>query len=106
SHAQPELGRRGVARGGGLRHALHLQATQRLRGAGGTGAKMRFQAREFFLRASGIHVSIQLVAPQVTRHRKAPCSLAANNSRMAFRARERRDITVPMGMPSVSPISW
>src|SRR5438874_2340120 len=84
-----------------LCHALHLQAAERICGAGWARPQMALEARAFFLRSLVIDIGVQLAAPNVTYHL---ARLAI--SRPAFRAwlfAHEKGATSPY--PSESPAS-
>src|SRR4029077_8429599 len=104
--ALTKLRRRRISRRSCLRHTLHLQAAERIGGTGRARPQVLADACNFSLRGVAIDVCVKFVPPRIAGHYDAPCKFAASSSRMAFRARESRDITVPIGIPRVSPISW
>jgi hypothetical protein len=63
---------------------------------------MFFEGREIIRPASGtrvIHIGIELLLPLITDHGRHPSFPPPSSVRIALRARERRDITVPVGIP-------
>ncbi len=84
--------------------SLQLQAAERIGRATRTPTQMSLHFRGRRIGKFVIQVVVEIGVPFAT-HWSVPRTSLASSSRMAFRARESRDITVPTGIRSVSAIS-
>src|ERR1700733_8688972 len=109
-HLLPELNTGSVTSSSGLNCTFHLHARKGIRRARRAAADMSVEAPHLLLRDLTVEVSVELRLPRLTNHRSPfQLTLSANcccrPPRRAVRARDKRDITVPIGMASVAEIS-
>src|SRR5262245_14770055 len=90
---------------GSLSHSLQLQTVERVCGTGRTCLQVRLQFPQLVARKLAIDVQVEFWNP-VASHLEAPRIFSASSSRIDFLARDNRDITVPIGIPMISAISW
>src|SRR5579862_7308130 len=102
---QAKLGPRRKSAPGSLSQSLHLKTAECVCGAGGTRTQVGLHSRQFVAGKLAIHVQVEFRNP-VASHFAAPRNFSASSSRIDFLARDKRDITVPIGIPAISAISW
>src|SRR5579883_1203530 len=98
-----------VPQAGGLHRALGLDTDQDLGSARRARLQVRIQCAHLLRGEFAVQVGVELCARVIASHGvclPVRCSFLANALRSAARARESRDITVPIGTEIVSAISW
>src|SRR4051794_9150061 len=93
-----------------LDRLLHLHSAQSGSSAVGTRSQVLAKTRSLFRRKLGINVRVDLQLPFAASHEHSYCCAILypkhpSVSRRELLARERRDITVPIGIDNASEIS-
>src|ERR1700691_3694676 len=108
-HARPKGGVRHKPLAGGLNRTFQLNFAQAFCGAGGASAQMFSQGARLAGGELSVEIGIEFFSPRLAGHESSdPYSVPCNcctASRRARRARDNRDITVPIGMARVRAIS-
>ena len=102
----PELGRGRIAFARSLNLALELYSIQHHGGARRTTSQVVVQGPHLVRWQFAIQVDIEFPLPLVASHAQPPPNFCRRMSRSAPRARDNRDITVPIGTAKASAISW
>ena len=88
-----------------VHHFFPLQAAQTLGGAGRTFPQMGVELFHFGGGQFSVEIGVELCGPGCVGHDEILCNFVLTVTRKSRRARESRDITVPIGMASVEAIS-